>query len=67
MDDIPKIHPYVWILRFITIVLVGAFLLAAAVGFVMLIADGALWAIPLLAIFGYCTYVVLRNRRRRGW
>jgi hypothetical protein len=63
-----QIHPYVWILRFITIAIVGLFLLAVAIGLLMPIADGALWAIPLLASFGYCTYIVLRDdRRRRGW
>ncbi len=39
--------------------------LAVLAVFVLLLIDGALWAIPLALFFGFVAYVQLRNRRRR--
>ena len=39
--------------------------LAALVVLGLLVSDGAWWAVPLFAFFGYVAYVQIRNRRRR--
>jgi hypothetical protein len=38
--------------------------LAAIVVLGVFLSDGAWWAIPLFAFFGYVAYVQIRNRRR---
>jgi hypothetical protein len=46
------------------LVYVGLVVLAL---FVLLLADGALWALPLFAFFAFVAYVQVRNRRRRTY
>ena len=64
-DGTPNPHPTVVVIRALWQIFMGLFFLGVAVVLVMLILDGALWIVPILAVFGYFTYILLRNRRRR--
>ena len=48
-----------WLLYITTFVLAAVFVLA------LLILDGALWLVPILAVFGFAVFVLFRNRWRR--
>ena len=65
MNHTPTPHPAVVVLRVLWQIAVGLFILGWTVVFVMLILDGALWIIPIVAVPGYFTFILLRNRRRR--
>ena len=62
-DGTPNPHPTVVVIRALWQIFMGLFFLGVAVVLVMLILDGALWIVPILAVFGYFTYILLRNRR----
>ena len=64
-DDTPNPHPTVVVIRALWQIFMGLFFLGVAFALGMLIVDGQLWIIPILAVFGYFTYILLRNRRRR--
>lgn len=66
MIDAPPNKPnlIVRLLRWVTNVYLVALGLGVLTVFVLLVVDGALWAVPLFAFFAFVAYVQVRNRRR---
>jgi hypothetical protein len=64
-DGTPNPHPIVVVIRAVWQIFMGLFFLGVAFALGMLILDGMLWIVPMLALFGYFTYILLRNRHRR--
>ena len=64
-DGAPNPHPIVVVIRALWQIFMGLFFLGVAFVFGMLVLDGQLWIIPIVALFGYFTYILLRNRPRR--
>ena len=53
-------------IRVVWMLYLTLFVLAAVVVLAMLLLDGALWLVPILIVFGFCTYILFRNRSRRA-
>jgi hypothetical protein len=55
----------VQVVRLVWNVIFGLFIFGVLAVVGMLILDGALWLVPILAVFGFALFVLLRNRYRR--
>jgi len=57
----------VQVIRLAWNVIFGLFILGGLAVLGMLLLDGALWLVPILAVFGFAVFVLLRNRYRRPY
>lgn len=65
IDSPPKPNPVVRLIRWFWHAYLILFGLSVLFLLGLFVSDGAWWAIPLFAFFGYVAYVQIRNRRRR--
>ena len=60
----PKPNPIVQLIRWAWFLFLGLWIAGGVAVLVLLIVEGALWIVPIVVVFGFAVFVLLRNYRR---